>query len=124
MRINFNDATAILEMVDPELERLLSVVWGQASRARQRDLCFFLAKYPYKHFVFKNGQALDPDGRPLGADLLGTNRLPVGLILDNLLDVVDEVIGFEEVFEFPQRLLLKHQLIGLWEAVDEELARG
>jgi hypothetical protein len=60
---------------------------------RQRDLCFYLAKYPYKNFVFKNGRALDPGGNLLQPDLLVGNLLPVGLILDNVLEVIDDVTG-------------------------------
>src|SRR5215468_7658487 len=82
-RLDFKEASEVIKAVDAELEALLSVVWDQAAEACQRDLCFFLARYPYKHFVFKNGQALDPDGQPLGADLLVADQLPVGLILDN-----------------------------------------
>src|SRR5215470_8666356 len=66
-------------------------------------------------------RALDPDGQPLRADLLVANQLPVGLTLDDLLEVIDEVIRNEEVIEFPQSLLFKNQLIGLWELIDEQL---
>src|SRR5215471_10324095 len=121
LRLDFKEASEIVKTVDAELERALSVVWGQAAKARQGDLCFFLAKYPYKHFVFKNGQALDPKGGPLRADLLVAGQLPVGLILDNSLEVIDEVIRSEEVIEFPQSLLFKKHLIGLWELIDEQL---
>ena len=117
-RLDFKEASETIKAVDAELEALLRVVWGQAARERQRDLCFYLAKYPYKHFVFKNGRPLDPDGQPLRADLLVANLLPIGLILDNALEVIDEVIRRDEVIEFPQSLLLKHQLVGLWELVD------
>jgi hypothetical protein len=120
MRLDFAGAAEMIKTVDVGLESALSLVRGQAATARQRDLCFFLAKYPYKHFVVKNGQALDPDGRPLGADLLAANRLPVGLILDNLLEVFDEGKGNEGI-EIPQSLLFKHQLIGLWELIDDQL---
>jgi hypothetical protein len=116
-RLDFKEASETVKAVDAELEALLRVVWGQAARERQRDLCFFLAKYPYKHFVFKNGRPLDPDGQPLRADLLVANLLPVGLILDNVL----EVIRREEVIELPQSLLFKRQLIGLWELIDQQL---
>ena len=68
LRLDFKQASEIIRAVDAELETLLNAVWGQAAKARQRDLCSFLAKYPYKHFVFKNGRALDPDGRPLRSD--------------------------------------------------------
>jgi hypothetical protein len=54
-RLDFKEASETVQAVDAELEARLRVVWGQAARERQRDLCFFLAKYPYKHFVFKNG---------------------------------------------------------------------
>ena len=121
LRLDFREASEIVKAVDAELEAALSVVWGQAAKTHQRDLCFFLAKYPYKHFVVKNGQALDPDGNPLRADLLVANQLPVGLILDNLLEVIDEVIRNEEVIEFPQSLLFKNELIGLWELIDQQL---
>lgn len=121
LRLEFKEAAEIIRAADAELEALLSVVWDQAAKARQRDLCFFLAKYPYKHFVFKNGRALDPDGKPLRADLLVADQLPVGLILDNSLEVVDEVIRSEEMIEFPQSLLFKSQLIGLWELIDQQL---
>jgi len=121
LRLDFKEASETIRAVDAELETRLNAVWGQAAKARQRDLCFFLAKYPYKHFVFKNGRALDPDGRPLRADLLVANQLPVGLILDNLLEVIDEVIRSEEVIEFPQSLLFKNQLIGDWELIDQLL---
>jgi hypothetical protein len=94
---------------------------GPGGTGAAADLCFYLAKYPYKHFVFKNGRPLDPDGEPLQADLLVANLLPVGLILDNALEVIDEVIRREEVIEFPQSLLFKRQLIGLWELIDEQL---
>ncbi len=120
-RLDFKEASEIIKAVDAELEALLSVVWDQAAKACQRDLCFFLAKYPYKHFVFKDGKALDPDGKPLRTDLLVADQLPVGLILDNLLEVIDEVIRNEEVIESPQSLLFKNQLIGLWELIDEQL---
>jgi hypothetical protein len=49
------------------------------------------------------------------------NLLPVGLILDNVLEVIDEVIRREEVIELPQSLLFKRQLIGLWELIDQQL---
>jgi hypothetical protein len=120
-RLDFKKASKLIREVAPDLEADLRSVWDQASKARQAELCFFLAKYPYKRFVFKNGQALGPDGSPLGADLLGANQLPVGLILDNLLEVIDEVIRHEEVIEFPQSLLLKSNLIGLWELIDQHL---
>ena len=119
-RLDFKEASETVKAVDEELEALLRVVWGQAARERQRDLCFFLARYPYKHFVLKNGRPLDPDGQPLRADLLVANLLPVGLILDNVLEVIDEVIRRDEVIEFPQSLLFKRQLIGLWELIDEQ----
>jgi hypothetical protein len=73
-------------------------------------------------FVFKNGQALDPDGAPLRADLLVVSRLPVGLILDKVLEVTDNVIRNGEVVEFPQSLLFRKELIGLWELIDDQLA--
>jgi hypothetical protein len=120
-RLDFKEASELINTVDAELEALLSAVWDQATKACQRDLCFFLAKYPYAHFVFKDGKALAPDGKPLRPDLLVAGRLPVGLILDNLLEVIDEVIRNEEVIEFPQSLLFKNQLIGLWELIDEQL---
>ena len=120
-RLDFKEASETVKAVDEELEALLRVVWGQAARERQRDLCFFLARYPYKHFVLKNGRPLDPDGQPLRADLLVANLLPVGLILDNVLEVIDEVIRREEVIELPQSLLFKRQLIGLWELIDQQL---
>ncbi len=120
-RLDFKEASETVKAVDEELEALLRVVWGQAARERQRDLCFYLAKYPYKHFVVKNGRPLDPDGQPLRADLLVADLLPVGLILDNTLEVIDEVIRREEVIEFPQSLLFKRQLVGLWELIDQQL---
>jgi hypothetical protein len=121
LRLDFKDASEIIRAVAPDLEAVLSMVWGQAAKTRQRDLCFFLAKYPYKHFVFKNGLALDPDGKPLGPELLVAGGLPVGLILDNLLEVIDKVIRTDEVIEFPQSLLFRNHLIGLWELIDHEL---
>jgi hypothetical protein len=121
LRRDFKEASELIKEADADLEEALSVVWTQAERARQSELCFFLAKYPYKNFVFKNGQALDPGGRPLRADLLIANQLPVGLILDNALEVIDEVIRNSEVIEFPQSVLFKKQLIGLWELIDEQL---
>jgi hypothetical protein len=121
VRLDFKEASGLIRAVDAELEAMLSALWNQAPRACQRDLCFFLAKYPYKHFVFKNGQALDPDGKPLRTDLLVADQLPVGLILDNSLEVIDEIIRNEEVIEFPQSLLFKNQLIGLWELIDQQL---
>ena len=120
-RLDFKEASELIKAVDAELEALLSAVWDQATRACQRDLYFLLARYPYTHFVFKDGKALDPDGEPLAQDLLVAGRLPVGLILDNLLEVIDEIIRNEEVIEFPQSLLFKNQLIGLWELIDEQL---
>lgn len=120
-RLEFKAASKLIGEVAPDLETDLRSVWDQASKARQAELCFFLARYPYKRFVFKNGQALDPDGVPIGAELLGVNKYPVGLILDNLLEVIDEVIRSEEVIEFPQSLLVKSNLIGLWELIDQQL---
>jgi hypothetical protein len=120
-RLDFKEASELIKAVDAELEALLSATWDQATKVCQRDLCFFLARYPYAHFVSKDGKALAPDGRPLGSDLLVAGRSPVGLILDNLLEVIDEVIRNEEVIEFPQSLLFKNQLIGLWELIDEQL---
>jgi len=120
-RVDFKEASQTIKTVDEELEALLSVVWGQAARDRQHDLCFFLAKYPYKHFVCRNGRPLDPDGQPLRADLLVANLLPVGLILDNVLEVIDEVIRYEEIIEFPQSLLFKGQFIGHFELIDQHL---
>jgi hypothetical protein len=121
-QLDFREAAEIIRAVDAELEESLRVVWDQAAKARQSKLCFFLARYPYKNFVFKNGRALAPDGEPLRDDLLVANQLPVGLILDNVLEVIDEVIRNGEVIEFPQSLLFKQQLIGLWELIDEQLA--
>jgi hypothetical protein len=121
LRLDFKEASGIIKAIDAELAEALNAVWGQAAKARQTDLCFYLAKYPYKHFVFKNGRALDPDGQPLRPDLLVAGQLPVGLILDNLLEVIDEVIRSEEVIEFPQSLLFKDNLIGLWELIDQQL---
>jgi hypothetical protein len=120
-RLDFREASDLIKVVDHELEAVLRVVWDQTPRSRQRDLSFFLAKYPYKHFIFKNGRPLDPDGRALRSDLLVANVLPVGLILDDLLEVIDEVIRHEEVIEFPQALLFKHQLIGHFELIDQYL---
>src|SRR5450755_2090446 len=120
-RLDFKEASTIIKAVDAQLAEALSAVWGQAAKARQAGMCFYLAKYPYKHFVFKNGRALDPDGKPLRSDLLVAGHLPVGLILDNLLEVIDEVIRTEEVIEFPQSLLYKDDLIGLWEVIDQQL---
>jgi hypothetical protein len=121
LQLNFREAAKLIRAVDADLEESLRVVWDHAAIARQGELCFFLARYPYKNFVFKNGQALDPDGEPLQSDLLVADRLPVGLILDNVLEVIDEVIRNGEVIEFPQSLLFKQQLIGLWELIDEQL---
>jgi hypothetical protein len=59
-RLDFKEASETIKAA--ELEALLRIVWDQAARERQRDLCFYFAKYPYKHFVFKNGRPLDPDG--------------------------------------------------------------
>jgi hypothetical protein len=120
-RLDFREASDLIKAVDHELEAVLRVVWDQAPRNRRYDLSFFLAKYPYKHFVFKNGRPLDPDGRALRADLLVANVLPVGLILDDLLEVVDEVIRHEEVIELPQSLLFKHQFVGHFELMDQYL---
>jgi hypothetical protein len=120
-KVHFREAVEIIKEVDANLEAALRVVWNQAPKMRQNELCFFLAKYPYKQFVFKNGQALDPNGEPLADYLLIDGRLPVGLILDNLLEVIDEVIRNDEVIEFPQSLLFKGHLIGLWEFIDQEL---
>lgn len=120
-RLEFKEAAKLIREIAPDLEAGLRSVWDQAPKARQAELCFFLAKYPYKRFVFKNGQALDPEGLPLRADLLVADQLPVGLILDNMLEVIDEVIRHEEVIEFPQSLLLKSHLIGLWELIDRQL---
>jgi hypothetical protein len=121
-QLDFKEAAEIIRTVDADLEESLRVVWNQAARARQSELGFFLARYPYKNYVFKNGQALDPDGEPLRTDLLVAKQLPVGLILDNVLEVIDEVIRNEEVIEFPQSLLFKQQLVGLGELIDEQLA--
>jgi hypothetical protein len=114
LRLDFKEASNRIKAVDADLEVLLSAVWDQATKACQPDLCFFLAKYPYKHFVFKNGKALDPGNRPLESSLLVANRLPVGLILDNLLEVLDK-----EEIEFPEALLFKGELVGLWELIDD-----
>lgn len=121
LRLDFKEASEVIRAVDAELEEALRDVWHQAAGARQGELCFFLARYPYKSFVFKNGQALDPEGEPLRTDLLVAGQLPVGLILDNVLEVIDEVIRNGEVIEFPQSLLFKRQLIGLWELIDDQL---
>ena len=67
-RLDFKEASETVKAVDEELEALLRVVWGQAARERQRDLCFYLAKYPYKHFVLKNGRPAGDD--PWEADTL------------------------------------------------------
>ena len=120
-RVDFKEAFGIIQAVDAKLAESLRAVWEQTAKARQANLCCYLAKYPYKHFVFKNGRALDPDGQPLRPDLLVAGQLPVGLILDNLLEVIDEVIRNEEVIEFPQSLLFKDNLIGLWELIDQQL---
>jgi flagellar basal-body rod protein FlgC len=74
-RLDFKEASETVKAVDAELEALLRVVWGQASRERQRDLCFYLAKYPYKHFVLKNGPA--SISRP-GAEPAGIAIRPTG----------------------------------------------
>jgi hypothetical protein len=122
LRLDFKEASEKIRAVDADLAEALKAVWHQAAGARQADLCCFLARYPYKNFVFKNGQALDPDGAPLRADLLVAGHLPVGLILDNVLEVIDEVIRNGEVIEFPQSLLFRKELIGLWELIDDQLA--
>jgi hypothetical protein len=121
LRLDFEEAAEKIRAADVDLEDALRVVWDQAARARQGQLCFFLARYPYKSFVFRNGRALDPHGEPLRADLLVADRLPVGLILDNVLEVIDEVIRNGELIEFPQSLLFKQELVGLWELIDEQL---
>jgi hypothetical protein len=85
-------------------------------------LVFFSSQVSVRTLRFQGRKsARAPDGRPLGPDLLVAGRSPVGLILDNLLEVIDEVIRNEEVIEFPQSLLFKNQLIGLWELIDEQL---
>src|SRR5258708_34519894 len=96
-RLDFNEASELIKAVDAELEALLSAIWDQATKVCQRDLCFFLAKYPYAHFVLKDGKALAPDGRPLAPDLLVAGRLPGGLILDNLLEVFADIRRSDEV---------------------------
>lgn len=121
LRQDFKEASELIKAVDADLEAALRVVWDQAGRARQSELCFFLAEYPYKNFVFRNGRAFEPDGSPLRADLLVADNLPVGLILDNALEVIDEVIRNGEVIEFPQSVLFGKQLIGVWELIDEQL---
>jgi hypothetical protein len=120
-QLNFREAAKIIRAVDADLEESLRVVWDQAGKDRQGELCFFLARYPYKSFVFKDGKALDPNGEPLRSDLLVANNLPVGLILDKVLEVIDEVIRKGRVIEFPQSLLFKKELIGLWELIDDQL---
>jgi hypothetical protein len=120
-RLDFVEASKIIEEVDSELEALLRVVWDQTENSRREGLYFILAKYPYKHFVVKSGRPLAPDGQPLPRELLVADGLPVGLILDHFLEVVDEVIRSEEVIDFPQSLLSKHQLIGLFELIDQHL---
>jgi hypothetical protein len=123
-QMDFEEASGIIRAVDADLAEALRALWDQTPKARRSELSFFLAKYPYMSFVFKSGSALDPDGRPLRADLLVAGGLPVGLILDNVLEVVDEVIRDGrngEVIEFPQSLLFKQQLIGVWELIDEQL---
>jgi hypothetical protein len=57
-RLDFKEASEHIKAVDAELEALLSAVWDQSTKACQRDLCFLLAKYPYAHFVSKDGKAL------------------------------------------------------------------
>jgi hypothetical protein len=76
LRLDFKEALEKIRAADAELEDALRVVWDQAARARQGQLCFFLARYPYKSFVFRNGRALDPHGAPLRADLLVADQLP------------------------------------------------
>jgi hypothetical protein len=120
-RLDFVEASELIRAVEPELEALLRVVWSQTDKIHRHRLSFCLAEYPFKHFVIKNGKPLAPDGHPLNSDLLVANKLPVGLILDKLLEVVDEVIRNHEVIEIPQSLLLKQQLIGLFELVDHQL---
>jgi hypothetical protein len=122
-RLDFKEASEIIRVLDADLEDALRAVWDQATSGRRSELSFVLARYPYKSFVFKNGRALDPDGGALQADLVVTKGLPVGLILDNVLEVIDEVIRNGrngEVIEFPQSLLFKKELIGLWELFDEQ----
>src|SRR6266852_3060596 len=119
-RFEFREASEELRRVDVELESLLRITWEQAEKQHQNQLNFVLAEYPYKHFLLKNGRPLDPHGQPLPADLLVANRVPVGLILNNLLEVVDLVIRSKEVIKLPQSLLLRGQLIGLFELIDHQ----
>src|SRR5258708_38507890 len=119
-RLDFNEASELIKAVDAELEALLSAIWDQATKVCQRDLCFFLAKYPYAHFVLKDGKALAPDGRPLAPDLLVAGRMPVGLVLDNLPADIDEIIRSEEGSKRPPSLLSNKKRIRLCGLIAEQ----
>jgi hypothetical protein len=120
-QLDFKSASKHIKAVDTKLERLLRGIWNQALKEKQKDLCFYLAQYPYRSYVIKNGRPLDPAGQSLSRDLLVAGDMPCGLILTNLVEVIDEMIRSEAFVEMPQALLPQRQLIGVFEFIDEHL---
>lgn len=120
-RLDFKTAARHIKAVDAGLEALLRAIWRHAPRDRREELCFVIARYPFGNFVMKNGRALDPTGKTLPENLLIAGGLPCGVVLDNRLEVIDEVIRSEEIVEMPQSLLLRRELIGVFEVIDQHL---
>lgn len=121
-RLDFKTASKRIKVVDAQLEVLLRGVWRQCARERQKELGFFLAQYPYRSYVIKNGRPLNPEGLPLADEVLVAGGMPCGLILNNIVEVIDEMIRSEALLEMPQSLLTQRQLIGVFEFIDEHLA--
>jgi hypothetical protein len=119
--LDFKSASKHIKAVDTRLESLLRAIWNQASKEKQKELCFFLAQYPYRSYIIKNGRPLNPTGQGLSRDLLVAGGMPCGLILTNLVEVIDEMIRSEAFVEMPQALLPNKQLIGVFEFIDEHL---
>jgi hypothetical protein len=120
-QLDFKSASKHIKSVDTKLEHILRGIWNQAPKEKQKDLCFYLAQYPYRSYLVKNGKPLDPAGHALSRDLIVAGGMPCGLILTNLVEIIDEIVRAEAVLEMPQSLLAQRQLIGVFEFIDEHL---
>ena len=95
--LSFQKAAKRIRDVDSKLEGLLKGVWFKCNEDRREKLSFTLAKYPFRSFLVKNGKALDPKGLALRSDLLIAGAMPIGIILSNTAEVIDEIIRKEGI---------------------------
>jgi hypothetical protein len=84
--LSFKYASKHVKSVDANLEHILRGIWNQAPKEKQKDLCFYLAQYPYRSYLVKNGRPLDPAGHALSHDLIVAGGMPCGLILTDEID--------------------------------------